>query len=378
MQLSTVLTPTFQSTKALLVNILLMHFTTLIAFAAGALSAPVSDPTADGFPNPGPAQLLAIQKKAGGYLPNGPLPTTLSDSAITSLQLIATNELFEVAFFSDLLSNITTNTPGYQLEDIAPLNRTYVIMSLNAIVNQEKLHALGANAILANANQSPIAPCQYTFPVQDFVDAIVLAQTFTDIVLGALPDVQFQFAVDGGDEPPGVRLLGSIIAQEGQQDGFFRYAEGKDKTPSAAPFLTGGLSGYAFTALQSFIVPESCPKPLNTINLPTFKPLTLQTQVEARNMTLTFGVEDAIGREDEEFSVVYLSGQNLPLVVPISNVRSVQGPNIESLFDAEFPFEAGFANGVTIAAVVKGKGPFASAAAVVSQTVYGPALIEAN
>ncbi|KAL8806401.1 MAG: hypothetical protein Q9200_005043, partial [Gallowayella weberi] len=86
-----------------------MRFTTILTFAVGVAAAPFDYPLPDGFPNPSPAQIEAIGKAAGGPLPNLPLPATLSPGAITSLQLLGTNEMFEVAFFSQLLYNIINN-----------------------------------------------------------------------------------------------------------------------------------------------------------------------------------------------------------------------------------------------------------------------------
>ncbi|KAL8798916.1 MAG: hypothetical protein Q9182_006288 [Xanthomendoza sp. 2 TL-2023] len=110
-----------------------MLFTTILTFAAGVAAAPFDYPLPDGFPNPSPAQLEAISKEAGGPLPNLPLPATLSPDAITSLQLLGTIELFEVAFFSQLLYNITNNVTGFSAPDIAPFDRNLVIKSLTAI-----------------------------------------------------------------------------------------------------------------------------------------------------------------------------------------------------------------------------------------------------
>lgn len=188
-----------------------------------------------------------------------------------------------------------------------------------------------------------------------------------------MPAVQALFAADGGDEQRNIPLLGSILAQEGEQVGFFRYVQ--QKTPSAAPFLTGGSPGFAFTALQRFIVPDSCPKPLSSIDLPTFKPLNIINKPMARNMTLWYAVEGPVDCEHQ--SVVYISGQNLPLAVPIACPARRSRGGIAK-FKAEFPFEAGFANGFTIAAVVNGTGPLLSPDAVAAATVYGPGLIEVN
>ncbi|KAL8735759.1 MAG: hypothetical protein Q9166_000622 [cf. Caloplaca sp. 2 TL-2023] len=364
-----------------------MLLTSIIVFATAVVAAPVEFPLPDGFPTPNPTQLLNIQKAAGGYLPKSPLPTNLTQNAISALQLLANNEFFEVAFFNELLTNITTNVPGYCANDTAPLNRELLIKSLRAIKNQEELHAIGANAILVNAKQPPIAPCQYTFPVSNFKNAILFAQTFTDLALGTIPEIQLLFALDGGDEPPNVLTLGSILAQEGQQDGFFRYVQ--QKTASAAPFLTGGSASFAFNALQRLIVKDSCPKPLSTLNFPTFRPLwTIDPKPEpswplwltvkqAKNTTLDLSALDFDNGGSGDYSVVYLSGQNLPVAVPILNYDRVRGSSYET-FQAEFPFEAGFANGLTIAVVVLGKGPFANAAAVADATLAGPVVIEVN
>jgi len=234
------------------------------------------------------------------------------------------------------------------------------------------LHAAGVNAILENANQTAIMPCEYQFPVSNFTQAVTLAQTFTDIVLGTLPVAQALFAADAGDEAGLVPLFGSILAQEGEQTGFYRYAQ--KKTPSAAPFLTGGAPSFAFTAIQMFIVPGSCPQPLSAVNLTTFGPLTVVTTPQPVNMTLEFAVPGTVAPSTN--SIVYLSGQNLPVTVPISAVTSVAGM---SHFNASFPFASGFANGLTIAALVNGTGQtYMSNAAVSAATVYGPGLIEVN
>lgn len=74
-------------------------------------------PLSSGFPNPSPQQLLTIEKTASGTLPNGPPPATLSAQGVLNLQVIAVNEIFEIAYFNELLSNITKNVEGYQIED---------------------------------------------------------------------------------------------------------------------------------------------------------------------------------------------------------------------------------------------------------------------
>jgi hypothetical protein len=66
-----------------------------------------------GSPTPGAQGELDIAREALGKLPNAPHDTSLGAGTTTAFQLIAFNELFEVAFFSSLLNNITHGVPGY-------------------------------------------------------------------------------------------------------------------------------------------------------------------------------------------------------------------------------------------------------------------------
>lgn len=86
----------------------------------------------DGMPNPSPSELLQIEQNARGTLPNGPPPPSISNEGITNLKLIAFNELFEVAFFYELLMNVTDNVDGYRFSE--PDDREFVIEALQAIL----------------------------------------------------------------------------------------------------------------------------------------------------------------------------------------------------------------------------------------------------
>ena len=115
-----------------------MRFTSLITASAAATAitaSPVKFPLPDGFPNPSPAQLAMIEKEAQGPLPASPLPTSLKSNGVSILQLLALNEIFEVAYFTQLLSNVTNNVPGYEPQSLAGLDRAYVLDTLTAIVN---------------------------------------------------------------------------------------------------------------------------------------------------------------------------------------------------------------------------------------------------
>lgn len=118
-----------------------MHFTSssiLLAVSvatAGVAATPFKFPLPDGFPAPSPAQLAVIEKEAQGSLPNGALPTVVKSAGVTTLQLLALNEIFEVAYFTELLANVTTDVAGYDAKSIAPLDKKYVVESLTAVVN---------------------------------------------------------------------------------------------------------------------------------------------------------------------------------------------------------------------------------------------------
>jgi hypothetical protein len=218
-----------------------------------------------------------------------------------------------------------------------------------------------------------IQPCQYNFPVTDFISAIALAQTFTDVVLGVLPVAQSIFAADGGEEAALVPVVGSIIGQEGEQNGYYRSLQ--RKVASAAPLLTGGAPQFAYTAISQFIIPGSCPN-IDIIGITPFPALNLESRPTVKNetQTLSYSVDGQLSASNA--TLVYISGQNLPVSVPISNVTSQGGT---TTFLASFPYGAGFNRGLTIGALVRGVGTaFNNTAEVAAATLFGPALIEAD
>jgi len=168
------------------------------ATSSSSGQTPFTFPLPNGFPNVDNVTLRSIEEQAHGTLPNGALPTKLNQKSIATLELIAFNEIFEVAFFTDLIANITSGVSGYSID--SPVLKAFVLRTLTAVQAQEELHFLGANGILASAGQDQIQPCQYVFPVDNFDDAIRLASTFTDVVLGTLQDAQINFATDGDAE----------------------------------------------------------------------------------------------------------------------------------------------------------------------------------
>lgn len=337
---------------------------------------PFKFPLSNGFPNVNLSSsvLTQIEKQAHGTLPNGALPKKMADTSATVWQVIAFNEIFEVAYFSSLLHNITNKVPGYDLTYVP--NGEQIVKDLYTIRAQEEIHALGANAILATAGRTTVAPCEYKFPVDNFLDAINFASEFTDLVLGTLSEALYDFGLDGDLEF--LSLLGAVIGQEGEQDGSFRALEGlvngPEKVPSALPFLTVASAKFAVsTLMQAVVVPGSCPNAA-AIGIPALPPLTVATPkvgpwTKAINFTL------ATPSDSSDLYLTYVNQINVPVVEQLANVTMMNGT---TKFTALFPYEQYEMNGLTIAAITKGKGPFANATEVANAAVAGPALIEIN
>jgi hypothetical protein len=334
-----------------------------------------NSPLQNPFPNiANPSEdLNAISAQAHGSLPNGPPPAkTPSMDSMTSLKLIAFNELFEVAYFTQLLNNITNHVDGYAIDDKDDAMQ-FMMDALKAVQAQEELHVLNANGALMHFGGKAIEPCEYVFPVSNIDDAITLAQTFTDVVLGTLQNVVSLFGTDG--DAALIQGVASVIGQEGEQNGWYRTFLGK--IPSALPFLTTSTREFAFSALQGFVVPGSCPS-LKDIPLQIFPALSVTTDpIKPKAQELQFSVElVASDIWKDGFSLTYINQQNLPINTPLKNVNVV-GTMVT--FSADFPFNASsFGNGLTLAAVTNSTGNFTSAADVAKVTVFGPGLIEIN
>lgn len=190
-------------------------------------------------------------------------------------------------------------------------------------------------------------------------------------MLGVLPVAQLTFGTDGGDELGLIPVIGAILAQEGEQVGWFRSTQ--NKVASAAPLLTGTAAQFAYTAVSQFIVPGSCPN-IDVIGLKAFPALTVESTPEAYNSTLKYSVPGTLNADEVE--IVYISGLNIPISVPITGAYSKDGC---TYFSAAFPYDAGFDRGLTVGALVSGtKHNFATATDVAAVTINGPALIEVN
>ncbi|KAK3988400.1 hypothetical protein QBC44DRAFT_329382 [Cladorrhinum sp. PSN332] len=352
----------------------------VILTALGLISSATAQTNdATGFPNPNPQQLSAISDRADGTLSNAPPPASLNSSSIPVFQLLAFNEHFEVAFFSSLIHNVTADLPGYNL---APAKKAEILEILDTVLAQEQLHAIHAQNTLKKFNGFVPVPCRYQFPGStDLKSAFRLAEKFTDLVLGTLQDAAQTLARNGDVGP--VRGVASSLGQEGQQSGFYRSL--LNKKPSEKPFLTTNVAPFAFSFLQQFIVPGSCPFSLGEIHLTTFPALEVlhaSGNLEPKNQQLNFkadlslvnGVGQWQGQAAPKLWITYFSGQLVPISVPIHGAVW-NGHKVE--FGADFPFEENVMVGLSVAALTTRDG-FKTAGEVVGATIAAPGLVQVD
>lgn len=246
---------------------------------------------------------------------------------------------------------------------------------------QEELHAVGAVNTLQAANAFVPTPCKYEFPFDTLEKSIALAETFTAVVLGALQDATVTFAADPA-LINAVRVVASIVGQEGEQNGFYRHFLGY--VPSEKPFLTFVPGAYAWSILQLGVVPGSCPYDLAEIDLPIFPGLEVNGDtvavIEPVDQTLTFradlkdfaAAEEYIGCGADKIFLTYTAGQELPFSV---EVEDLEWDGTVVTFKAFFPYEEHVMGGFSHAAITTCK-DIESRDYVVENTLAAPAVIQ--
>lgn len=336
-------------------------------------SKPFTFPLPNGFPFPNETVLEELFTIAGGNFTNMPPAPRFDDDSLTSWKLQAFNEFFEVAFFTQLIANITNRVPGF---DLPAGQRDSVLSSLASIQAQEEMHAYNANDAVRyfTPDGLHILPCAYIFPgVSDITSAVKLSQTFTDMYIGLLIDIQRRTAASlGSDSSLIVSALGQALGSDAQQSGWFRSL--LQKPASAEPFLTPNTRDLHFSWLLSrFAVRGSCPNaekiPLHTF--PEFELVHLHVSGKTGPITLR-----AAGKVDAETQrVAFINGALVPTVVEFTVTKaSPEGDMTE--ITASFPFDRNVMHGLTLAVVVEARESFASAVDVSNATLYGPAVIE--
>lgn len=157
-----------------------------------------------------------------------------------------------------------------------------------------------------------------------------------------------------------------------------------DKVPSESPFLTTVPAPFAWSALQGFVVPNSCPYPVSNINLPIFPPLAVNggaiASLEPHDQTLSFTADLSsseaakayIGKDN--LFLTYTTGQQLPVSLGITDVKW-EGSKIS--FKAAFPYSKYVMQGFSHAALTTSN-TYDSADAVVQSALAAPGLIQVN
>lgn len=102
----------------------------LLPNALRVYAEPFSFPLANGFPFPNDTALEELFTRAGGNFSNAPLAPKFDDDSLTSWKLQAFNEFMEVAFFTQLIANITDGVLGYELDSTS---KGYILTSLETI-----------------------------------------------------------------------------------------------------------------------------------------------------------------------------------------------------------------------------------------------------
>ncbi|CAI7625253.1 unnamed protein product [Penicillium glandicola] len=331
------------------------------------LVGPFTFPLLNGFPFPGDAALEELFTRAGGNFTNASLAPKFDDDSLISWKLQAFNELMEVAFFTQLIANTTDRVSGVEL---APQHEDYVLNSLRAIQAQEEIHAYNANdAVRHLTNGSHIFPCVYVFRMSTFASAIAFAQTFTDMYIGLLTNIQQRTARSLGADSD------SIIYVLGQSSAKKRTLQGKH--PSAEPFLTPSSRELPFSWLQRFIVPGSvpgsCPNS-EAIPLRIFPMLDVLTPVRGTGKVV-FHVPSPVDAKKQ--SVAFVNGALVPTVALFRVTGPIScGKELVNEIVADFPFAQNVLHGMTLASVVQRGLDFVTAEDVTNATLYGPAVIE--
>ncbi len=196
-----------------------------------------------------------------------------------------------------------------------------------------------------------------------------------------MQDANVIFATDKANDI--VRLISSVIGQEGEQNGYYRSTLGS--IPSEKPFLTTVPAAFAFSALQLFVVPNSCPFNLSEINLPILPPLATNggpvAVLEPKDQMLSFTANLSDSTKAQQYvnktSGLYLTytvGQQIPFSVPATNITWA---NETISFQANFPYKEYVMDGFSHGALTT-TNKSATADAVVDVALAGPAVLQVN
>ena len=329
-------------------------------------------PLPDGFPNPNASGIHSIQGQARGTIPNGGPPTVHTAGVVAALQYLSLNEMLEVAFFTELLHNVTNSVAGFEIGN-GTFTEKFIISQFRATNAQEQIHQLTAASLLNLTGEPAIQPCdEYNFPVSNIDDAFALAAEFTSMLMGSFHDIALALAESNYTaEHDLILAVASSISNEAEQLGFFRTFEGK--IPNESPFPTSSTVDFGFSYLQRFIDQTTCPV-LTSIPLAIFKPLTLVSKISPRPREILFQIDgtDITSWNTSQAGFVFVNQQNMPVVKKFK-IRLSKGSVVT--ISVDFPYQEHQLDGLVITAITNTTGPFTSVRDVAAHTIFGPAPI---
>ena len=193
---------------------------------------------------------------ASGGAP-APPPTGLSKSALELFTVVNFLENLEAAFFEEGLNNITQHWSSKDKHREA-------FAVVQAVQAQEVAHVNAAKAILTANNAPTLAPCKYTFPVEDLDPFIALAQDITSVGLSYVIFVTDSLAASStAADRAAVGGPAAIAPVEARHDAYFRIRSHTGlKLPNPGPLDTAISANAALNLASQFVVPGSCPQPI--------------------------------------------------------------------------------------------------------------------
>lgn len=233
---------------------------------------------------------LNVTDTAGGDAPNAPLTAYITDTVIAQFWIANFLENLEASFFAAGAENLSEwGTEGYPAGTLEVVRKVAAVRPpppstassatlLSASIHseiltqaprqQEQVHVTTITSILSAYNHLPLQPCRYQFPVTSTSEFLSLAQTITAVGIGAILDIAATLAEQA---PLLLPSLTSLVTVEARHDAFFRSAAA-NLVPNPAPFDTRISAVWALNLAWPFVVPGSCPTPLE---FPFFAPLNI-------------------------------------------------------------------------------------------------------
>ncbi|MCJ1285719.1 hypothetical protein MMC26_005060 [Xylographa opegraphella] len=288
---------------------------------------------------------------AGGGVPDGPLPSALSKSALNDIQVANFLENLESAFFQAAVTNITAwGTTGFPDDTLDIVRR---------VAAQEQVHVATFEAILTHFDTPVIPPCQYQFPVTDTASFLKLAQIITSVGIGAVINLAATTSVT---DPALIQNLASTVTNEARQDAFFRQAA-LGLVPNPTPQDTQISAIWALNLALPFVVPNSCPLFPEVPLFPAMNVVAPTGNSTGDQGTITFSTTAGVLGN---LSIAWINQANLPVYTPVA--RTLVAGQLTSVIPPGM-------GGMAFAALVN-QTTAKDVAALTTMTLAGPATVQ--